>query len=155
MIDIQWYLLTVGILVLFAACWATVANSGLQTGKERLQYLAGTTINCAISISAYWALVFVLSLVLAAGIWLVLLLLIWVPSDFFQNYLGSNVFTDALQNIRPAIFKSASSPGMTHIPLLDYVSLSAAYVLGPWLGIWSILRQEQQPPADINAQPQN
>ena len=155
MVEIHWYLLVVAIPMLLVSIWATAVNTQHQVPKDRFQYLIRTFANCAISSIAYWMLVFIKALVIAAGIWLVLLLLIWVPSDFFQNYFGSDVFARALANIKPAIYKSAGSPGITHIPLLDYLSLSAAYILGPWLGIWSILRQTRPTPADAEAQPQN
>ena len=155
MLDIRWYLLAVAVLMLLASIWATVSNTPDQLPRERLNYFTGTFVNCAISSVAYWILVFILSLVIAAGIWLALLLLIWVPSDFFQNYFGADVFSKALANIKPAIYKTASSPGITAIPLLDYLSLTAAYILGPWLGIWSILNQTKAPVAGPDAQPQN
>ena len=141
--------------MLAASIWATAVNTPDLVAKERFHYLSNTFINCAISSIAYWILVYILVLVIAAAIWLALLLLIWVPSDFFQNYFGSDVFARALANIKPAIYKTASSPGFTHIPLLDYLSLSAAYILGPWLGIWSILRQARPVAANSEAQPQN
>lgn len=155
MVDIEWYLLAVAVPMLMASIWATAANTQLQSTKERLHHMGGTFVNCAISSFAYWVLVFIMTLVIAAAIWLVLLLLIWVPSDFFQQYFGSDVFTRALSNIKPAIYKTASSPGFTHIPLLDYLSLSAAYLLAPWLGIWSILRQTRPTSTSSEAQPQN
>lgn len=158
MLETHWYLLVVAIPMLVASVWAMAVNTQDQPPKDRFHYFAGTFINCAISSIAYWILVFILALVIAAGIWLALLLLIWVPSDFFQNYFGSDVFARALANIKPAIYKTAGSPGLTHIPLLDYISLSAAYLLGPWLGIWSILKQSRVPQKSapgIEAQPQN
>ena len=155
MVEIQWYLLVVAVPMLAASVWATAANTQLQSTKERFHYLGGTFVNCAISSFMYWVLVFIMTLVIAAAIWLVLLLLIWVPSDFFQHYFDSDVFTRALSNIKPAIYKTASSPGFTHIPLLDYLSLAAAYFLAPWLGIWSILRQTRTPSSETQAQPQN
>lgn len=141
MVELHWYLLVIAVLMLLASIWATAVNTPNLAPKPRLQYCMRTFSNCAISGLAYWALIFILALVIAAGIWLALLLLIWVPSDFFQNYFGSDVFARALANIKPAIFKTAGSPGITHIPLLDYLSLTAAYILGPWFGILSILRQ--------------
>jgi hypothetical protein len=158
MLELHWYLLVIAIPMLLASIWATAVNTPDQPPKERLHYLAGTFINCAISSFAYWVLVFILALVIAAGIWLAFLLIIWVPSDFFQNYFGSDVFARALANIKPAIYKTAGSPGMTNIPLLDYISLYAAYILGPWFGIRSILRQSRAPqesPPSAEAQPQN
>ena len=155
MLDIRWYLLVVAVPMLLASIWATVNNTPDQSHRERLNYLRGTFIKCAISSIAYWILVFILTLVIAAGIWLALLLLIWVPSDFFQNYFGADVFSKALANIKPAIYKTAGSPGITAIPLLDYLSLTAAYILGPWLGIWSILSQTKTTHAGPDAQPQN
>lgn len=158
MLELHWYLLVIAISMILASIWATAVNTPNQPPKDRLRYFAGTVTNCAISSFAYWVLVFILALVIAAGIWLALLLLIWVPSDFFQNYFGSDVFSQALANIKPAIYKTAGSPGMTNIPLLDYISLSAAYFLGPWLGIWSILKQSRVPKdstPSAEAQPQN
>lgn len=155
MIESHWYLLTVSVLVLIASVWATFSDSTIHTAKERFHCMSSTAINCVISAIAYWMLVFILSLVIAAGIWLFLLLLVWVPSDFFQNYFGADVFANALQNIKPAIYKSASSPGITHIPLLDYISLSAAYLLAPLLGIWSILKQSHLSSSDGSPQPQS
>ena len=155
MFETHWYLLTILILALIASTWATFNDPSIQTAKERFHAMTGTTINCIISTIAYWILVFILSLVIAAGIWLFLLLLVWVPSDFFQNYFGSDIFSNALQNIKPAIYKSSASPGMTHIPLMDYISLIAAYLLAPLLGIWSILKQAHVAAADNAPQPQN
>ena len=155
MLETHWYLLTVATLIIMASGWATLTNHSLHTSKERLHFLGGTVLNCIISATAYWMLVFVLALVIAAGIWLFLLLLVWVPSDFFQNYFGADVFAKALKNIKPAIYTTYSSPGITHIPLLDYVSLTAAYILGPWLGVRSILNQGHTPPAHSNPQPQS
>lgn len=154
MIETHWYLLTVLLLALIASAWATLNDPSAHTAKERFQCMTSTTVNCIISSIAYWILVFILSLVIAAGIWLFLLLLVWVPSDFFQNYFGSDIFSNALQNIKPAIYKSSASPGMTHIPLMDYISLIAAYLLGPLLGIWSILKQSHVAPTDSSPQPQ-
>lgn len=155
MLEIHWYLLTVASLILLASGWATLSNHTLHTSREKLHFLGATAMNCVISAIAYWMLVFVLALVIAAGVWLFLLLLVWVPSDFFQNYFGADVFSRALQNIKPAIYTTYSSPGITHIPLLDYVSLTAAYILGPWLGIRSILKHEHSPTAGSTPQPQN
>ena len=155
MIDILWYILAVAILIGFGSLWATAVNPTLQSAKARAVYFRNTAVNCAISTIAYWMLVFILSLVIATGIWLFLLVLVWVPSDFFQNYFGADVFANALHNIKPAIYKSASSPGITHIPLLDYISLSAAYLLAPLLGIWSILKQSHVSSAERTPQPQS
>lgn len=155
MLDIHWYLIAVAIPMLLAALWATVNNTPDQTPRERLSFFTSTFVNCAISSFAYWVLVFILALVIAAGLWLALLLLIWVPSDFFQNYFGADVFAKALANIKPAIYKTASSPGITKIPMLDYLSLMAAYILGPLFGIKSILQQVKTPPSSTEAQPQN
>ncbi len=155
---LHWYLLVIASLMLVASVWATAINTPDQPPKQRLHYLMGTFSNCAISSFAYWILVFILALVIAAGIWLALLLLIWVPSDFFQNYFGSDIFARALANIKPAIYKTATSPGITHIPLLDYLSLTAAYILGPLFGIWSILRQTRvsdEHSSRTEVQPQN
>ncbi|WP_455375204.1 hypothetical protein [Kaarinaea lacus] len=158
MVELHWYLLVIAVPMLLASVWATAVNTPNRPAKERLHYLGGMFVNCALSSFAYWILVFILSLVIAAGIWLALLLLIWVPSDFFQNYFGSDIFARALANIKPAIYKTAGSPGITNIPLLDYISLSAAYILGPWFGIWSILKQSRVThlsSADTEIQPQN
>lgn len=155
MFETHWYLLTVGILILIASAWTTLSNSSLHTSKEKLHFLGGMMLNCVVSATAYWMLVFVLALVISGAIWLFLLLLVLVPSDFFQNYFGADVFAKALQNIKPAIYTTYSSPGITHIPLLDYVSLYSAYILGPWLGIRSILNQEHTPPAESSPQPQS
>jgi len=155
MLDNRWYLLVVAIPMLLVALWSTLQNTSSEPPKKRLHYFWGTFVNCAISSTAYWVLVFVLTLVIAAAIWLMLLLIIWVPSEFFQNYFGSDVFSRALENIKPAIYKSPGSPGFTHIPLLDYLSLSAAYVLGPIWGVWSILNQNREGPRSSDAQPQN
>jgi len=155
MLDIRWYLLIVATPMLLVSIWTSLQTTAHQPAKKRLACVWGTFANCAISSIAYWLLAFILALVIAAGIWLMLLLLIWVPSEFFQNYFGTDVFARALDNIKPAIFKSAASPGFTHIPLLDYLSLSVAYVLGPLLGIWSILNQSRDKTDPADAQPQN
>ena len=154
MLDIHWYLITVFMLISAVSAWVSLSDHSLHSMKERFGCFRSTAVNCSISAIAYWILVFILSLVIAAGIWLFLLLLVWVPSDFFQNYFGFDVFANALQSIKPAIYKSAASPGFTHIPLLDYVSLVAAYLLGPFLGIWSIIKQSHLAQSDRSPQPQ-
>ena len=144
MIDTSWYFATVASLLVFVALWATIANTPNVTFADRLRYMANLFVQFTISACAYWILVFILALVIATALWLLLLLLIWVPSDFFQNVLDSQIFSQAQHNIKPIMFRTAGSPGMTSIPLLDYLSLYAAHILGPWLGIWSILSQQQR-----------
>lgn len=139
---LHWYLVTVAILITVASAWATLLQDG-ENFRGRLRYFGGLFVESAISAAAYWALIFVLALVAATALWLIILLVIWVPSDFFQHYFGADVFSRALQNIKPLIYRAPGSPGLTAIPLLDYLSLYAAFIFGPWFGIWSILAKYQ------------
>jgi len=136
-----WYLLSLASIVLVLSCWVTYTHTADHAVAERARYLRKLLVQFTISVGAYWILIYILALVIAAAVWLILLLLIWVPSDFFQNYLGSSVFTHALSNLKPFLYRSASSPGFTAIPMLDYFSLYAAATLGPLSGIWSIWSQ--------------
>lgn len=151
MIDTHWYIATVLLLLVLMSIWATFANTPQAKFAERTQYFAHTFAACVTSVIAYWVLVFILVLVIAAALWLILLLLIWVPSDFLQNYFGSDLLSRALHNIKPIIYRSAHSPGLTAIPLLDYLSLYAAHILGPWFGVWSILSQREQEDSSSSA----
>ena len=153
MINTYWYMVTVTSLLVMVSIWATIANTPHQKPIDRVRYMANLFIQFAISAGAYWILTFILVLVIAAAFWLFLLLLIWVPSDFFQNYFDSNLLSRALNNIKPIIYRSANSPGITAIPLLDYLSLYSAFILGPWFGIWSILSQQQEQNSTSPAQP--
>jgi len=144
MINLHWYLITITSLLVLASLWATIAHTPNQDLTHRFRYLTNLFVQFSISVGAYWALVFILVLVIASAFWLLLLLLIWVPSDFFNHYLDFDVLSRALQNIKPVIYRSSTSPGITAIPLLDYLSLYSAYILAPWFGIWSILSQHQQ-----------
>jgi len=89
---------------------------------------------------AYFALFFVLTLVVAGAIYLILLLLIYVPSDFMRNYFGFDGLTKALGSLMPVIQSNPSSPGITGIPLLDYFSL-LSFLLGPACGAKCIIGQ--------------
>ncbi|WP_455219947.1 hypothetical protein [Kaarinaea lacus] len=151
MIDLKWYLAIVTLLVVTVALWETISRADSRSIREQANNFMGLCVEFTISAGAYWILVFILSLAIATALWLILLLVIWVPSDFFQNYAGMEVFSKALQNIRPIIYRTASSPGITSIPLMDYVSLYAAFILGPWLGIWSILSKHQENNAPSSA----
>lgn len=146
MLNQHWYLLSLACIILILSFWITVNNTRQAKGAERARYLQKLFVQFSISVGAYWILVFILSLVIAAALWLILLLLIWVPSDFFQNYLGSSVFTHVLNGLRPILYRSASSPGFTAIPMLDYVSLYTATILGPACGLWSIWTQYHSKP---------
>lgn len=151
MIDLNWYLATVALLVIMTALWETISQEDSRSIREQFSNFMGLCAEITISAIAYWILVFILSLAIATALWLILLLLIWVPSDFFQNYVGLEVFSKALQNIKPLIYRTTSSPGITAIPLLDYVSLYAAFILGPWFGIWSILSKCHEDKAPTGA----
>ncbi|MGD8558400.1 MAG: hypothetical protein PVF34_02115 [Gammaproteobacteria bacterium] len=140
---LQWYLVTVASVIAVIAAWASFAYEA-QGYKDRIQHFGQVFFESVVSTAAYWALIFVLALVAAGALWLIILLLIWVPSDFFHYYFDADVFARALQNIRPLIYRSAGSPGITAIPLLDYLSLYAAYIFGPLCGIWSILGKYHQ-----------
>jgi len=141
MTNIHWYLIFLACVILVASLLMTVLDTQQQPWPDRARYMRKLLGQFGLSMVAYWILVFILSLVIAAAIWLLLLLLIWVPSDFMQNYLGSPLLTHTLHGIKPILFHSATSPGITAIPLLDYVSLYAATVLGPLFGLWSIWKQ--------------
>lgn len=153
MIELNWYLSIVALLVVTVALWETISLADSRSIRQQTSNFLGLCVEITISASAYWILIFILSLAIATALWLILLLVIWVPSDFFQNYAGLEVFSKALNNIRPLIYRTASSPGITAIPLLDYVSLYAAFILGPWLGIWSILSKHQENKAPSGAKP--
>ena len=153
MIDLNWYLITIALLVTATAMWETISQADIHSIRERISHFTALAVEISISAIAYWVLVFILSLAIALAFWLILMVLIWVPSDFFQNYLGFEVFSNALQNIKPLIYRSTSSPGITAIPLLDYVSLYSAFILGPWFGIWSILSKYHGEKTPTNANP--
>lgn len=148
MLNQYWYLLSLAVIILFLSCWITFNNTRHVTVAERARYLKKLLVQFTISLGAYWILVFILSLVIAAALWLILLLLIWVPSDFFQNYLDSSVFTHALNGLKPILYRSSSSPGFTHVPMLDYISIYTAATVGPLCGIWSIWSQFQPKPTN-------
>ncbi|WP_455209465.1 hypothetical protein [Kaarinaea lacus] len=132
-------------VVITVSAWATFSQSEYQGATvERLKFFIHMCAESVVSGLAYWCLVFVLALAIATALWLVLMLLIWVPSDFFRNYVGLEVFSKALQNIKPFIYRSPASPGMTSIPLLDYLSLYSAFIFGPWFGVMSILSKYQK-----------
>lgn len=148
LISLQWYLLTVAALIAVLSCWIVVApgtnapDEGFDI-KARLRRFISLFIECSISAGAYWALIFVLALVMATALWLIILLIVWVPSDFIHHYLGSDLFSRTLHKLKPLIYRSGASPGMTAIPMLDYLSLYGAFILGPWFGIWSMLSKYQ------------
>ncbi|MGD8568110.1 MAG: hypothetical protein PVJ39_08475 [Gammaproteobacteria bacterium] len=139
---LQWYLVTVAVLISAVSAWgAIIYDEG--SFRDRLRHFGHLFVESAISAAAYWVLIFVLALVAATALWLIILLLVWVPSDFFQHYFGADVFSRALQNIKPLIYRAPGSPGLTAIPLLDYLSLYSAYIFGPWCGIWASLAKYQ------------
>jgi len=153
MIDLNWYFATIALLVIATALWETISQADSHSIREQFSHFVGICVEISISAAAYWILIFILALAIATALWLILMLLIWVPSDFFQNYVGLEVFSKALQNIKPLIYRSAGSPGVTAIPLLDYVSLYSAFVLGPWFGIWSILSKYHEDKTPSSAKP--
>jgi len=146
MIDLNWYLVTIASLVFATALWETISQSQAdsQSIRQQASNFAGICVEISISAIAYWILIFILSLAIATALWLIVMLIVWVPSDFFKHYVGLEVFSQVLQNIKPLIYRSSSSPGITGIPLLDYFSLYSAFVLGPWFGIWSILSKHHE-----------
>jgi hypothetical protein len=139
-----WYLLAVAAIIIACSAWGTVYNADSPAARQKMKFFASMCLESVVSVVAYWCLVFILALAIATALWLILMLLIWVPSDFFRNYVGLEAFSKALHNIRPYIYRSATSPGFTSIPLLDYVSLYSAFVFGPWFGVWSILSKYQK-----------
>ncbi|HEY5604336.1 MAG TPA: hypothetical protein VIM41_14640 [Gammaproteobacteria bacterium] len=141
---LPWYLTAVLSLVVAVSAWRTVTPTQQQPFASRWRFFAHAVTESLTSALAYWCLVFVLALAIATALWLIALLLIWVPSDFFRNYVGLDVFSPVLQHIKPFIYRSASSPGITSVPLLDYLSLYSAFVFGPWFGIWSIMNKRQK-----------
>lgn len=147
-----WYLATVAFIIVTAAVWTTLSETEAHSVRDKLSTATKISSEIAISSIAYWCLVFILSLAIATAMWLILLLLIWVPSDFFQNFAGIELFADVLHSIKPLIYRSATAPGITAVPLLDYMSLYCAFLLGPCLGIWSIQIQYHQDktPSSVN-----
>jgi len=127
------YFVTIGCLILAIASWITLNETHHENAKHRLRLFGDVTTEMVMSSIAYFALFFVLTLVIAGAIYILLLLLIYVPSDFVRNYIGSDIFTRALEYIMPIIRRGAQSPGVTGIPLLDYFSL-LSFVLGPACG---------------------
>jgi len=138
---LTWYLPTIFGAIVAMSLTATLLDTRHQSAKARVLYMSKMLRQSTISVGAYWILVFILSLVVAAAIWLLLLLLIWMPSDFFQNYVGTSVLTNTLSNLKPVLYRSGTSPGITAIPLMDYFSLYTATILGPVIGLWSIWSQ--------------
>ncbi|MCI0507933.1 MAG: hypothetical protein L0Z73_17745 [Gammaproteobacteria bacterium] len=121
-----------------------MTQPGFPLIAQRLRFFTGICAETIVSGVAYWCLVFVLALAIATALWLILMLLIWVPSDFFRNYAGFDLFSTILSNLKPFIYRSPTSPGITAIPLLDYISLYSAFVFGPWFAIWSITIKYQK-----------
>jgi len=152
MIDLYWYLATIALLVVASALWETISQTETHSVQDQFRHFAGVCVEISISSIAYWVLVFILSLAIATALWLILLLIIWVPSDFFQNYVGLEFFSKALHTIKPLMYRSSGSPGITAIPLLDYISLYSSIVLGPLFGIWSILSKYQEGKSPSNAE---
>jgi len=141
---LHWYLVAVVVIITVSSLWVAATNSDVAAADERIKLFGSMFLESTVSVIAYWCLVFVLALAIGTALWLVLMLLVWVPSDFFQNYVGLETFSKALQNIRPYVYRSASSPGFTSIPLLDYLSLYSAFIFSPWFGVWSILNKHQK-----------
>lgn len=149
-----WYLVAVAAIIVISASWSVLsAADDHPTATEKLKFFGNVCLESSISAIAYWCLVFILGLAVALALWLILILLIWVPSDFFHNYLGLEAFTKALSTLKPYLYRSPSSPGFTAIPLLDYVSLYSAFIFGPWFGVWSILKKHQKRKAFAESSP--
>ncbi len=141
---LYWYLIAVITIIAICSAWSTAAHSEISATNEKLKLFGSMFLESAVSVIAYWCLVFVLALAIGTALWLILMLLIWVPSDFFLNYVGLETFSNALHSIKPYVYRSPSSPGFTSIPLLDYLSLYSAFVFSPWFGVWSILSKHQK-----------
>ena len=141
---LYWYLITVMVIIAISSVWGAAAHTEISKADEKLKFFGSIFLESAVSVIAYWCLVFVLALAIGTALWLILMLLIWVPSDFFLNYVGLETFSKALQAIKPYVYRSPSSPGFTSIPLLDYLSLYSAFVFSPWFGVWSILSKHQK-----------
>jgi hypothetical protein len=141
---LYWYFGIILLLIIGISGWAAMTQPGFPLIAQRLRFFTSMCTETMVSGVAYWCLVFVLALAIATALWLILMLLIWVPSDFFRNYAGLDLFSAVLNNIKPFLYRSPSSPGITAIPLLDYVSLYSAFVFGPWFAVWSITSKYQQ-----------
>jgi len=141
---LYWYLVAVIAMIAVSSLWVAATHADLSATDERVKLFSSMFLESAVSVIAYWCLVFVLALAIGTALWLILMLLIWVPSDFFLNYVGLETFSKALQGIKPYVYRSASSPGFTSIPLLDYLSLYSAFIFSPWFGVWSILSKHHK-----------
>lgn len=150
---IYWYLTAVVAIIVVSSTWGTFTYAEHPAAAERFKFFGGMCLESVVSAVAYWCLVFILALAIATALWLIVMLLIWVPSDFFSHYVGLEAFSNALHKIKPFIYRSASSPGFTSIPLLDYLSLYSAFIFGPWFGVWSILNKHQKHKAYTESTP--
>lgn len=135
----DWYLSGFILFIVLAALWLSISTQP-QTAQSRMSQFSGLCSNLLVSSLAYCILIFVLSLILATGIWLLLLLLVKVPSDWLANYFGIEQLRSLDSTIAPFTRVSANSPGFTGVPLLDYIS-SALILFGPVFAVISIRAQ--------------
>ena len=143
MLRLDLYFLVVTMLLVIVAATTTLIEFNRRPAKQQFSHFVNLCIQITLSATAYWFLIFVLGIVVSAAIWFLLLLLIWVPSEWVANFLESQLFSEALKVLDPAIKRSATSPGITGIPLMDYVSLYIAFISAPIAGMWSIIVKDK------------
>jgi len=101
------------------------ANSG--TTKQRLRAavsMFGQLTVCSLSYSVFF---FVFMLAVGIAVWLLLLGLIYLPADVFNNAFGGGWVENLLNSIKPYVNRSGRSPGLFRQPILDTVTLSTLF----------------------------
>ena len=136
------YFSGVSIFVFVMSAWINTSYTPFKGAKEWASSFAHVTSELSACCVAYCLLLFAISLALAAAIWLLLQLTITVPSDFISNYFDSAILKNLLLKLTPYTHHSATSPGVTRIPMLDYATV-IGLLIGPAYAAWSIFSQYQ------------
>ena len=143
MIRLDIYLLVIALLLFLVAASTTFLETQGKPAKDQFSHFGNLYMNLAMSSAAYWALLFVLGLIVSGALWFILLLLIWVPSEWVKNFFDSNMLGEVMQSIGPIVNRSDNTPGITGIPLMDYVSIYCAFLFAPLTGVWSIVVKDK------------